>query len=276
MTALAMKQKGLKPAAKIVLYWLADHHNSETGKCFPSLKTLASECEMDVATVKRHLKHLEDMGIIHRHQRHRENGSQASTQYTLQMIEPLAQNAPPPSAKCANPLAQKRTPHNLVNNNLGIKPKDIAHSEHDRFDDFWSEVPRKIGKGQARKAWNAAVKKTDAETLIAGIRRFAAEKRGHDPQFIAHPATWLNGERWEDDATRQPQELHDQIENQLKGKANGLSIEDADSNGTDERFSAQLPAPTSPDGRTGAGRNQEHCGGSERSLRDFINPRRFP
>ena len=96
MTALAMKQKGLKPAAKIVLYWLADHHNSETGKCFPSLKTLAIECEMDVATVKRHLKHLEDIGVIHRHQRHRENGSQTSTQYTLQMSEPLAQNAPPP------------------------------------------------------------------------------------------------------------------------------------------------------------------------------------
>ena len=123
MTALAMKQKGLKPAAKIVLYWLADHHNSETGKCFPSLKTLAGECEMDVATVKRHLKHLEDMGIIRRHQRHRENGSQTSTQYTLQMIEPLAQNAPPPSAKCPNPLAQKRTPHNLVNNNHVSEPE---------------------------------------------------------------------------------------------------------------------------------------------------------
>ena len=31
MTALAMKQKGLKPATKIVLYWIADHHNGETG-----------------------------------------------------------------------------------------------------------------------------------------------------------------------------------------------------------------------------------------------------
>ena len=94
-----MKQKGLKPAAKIVLYWLADHHNGETGLCFPSLKTLAGECEMDVATVKRHLAALEDMGLIERHKRHRENGSQTSTQYMLRMSEPLAQNAPPPGAK---------------------------------------------------------------------------------------------------------------------------------------------------------------------------------
>ena len=36
MTALAMKQQGLRPATKVVLYWIADHHNSETGDCFPA------------------------------------------------------------------------------------------------------------------------------------------------------------------------------------------------------------------------------------------------
>ena len=122
MTALAMKQTGLKPAAKIVLYWLADHHNGETGMCFPSLKTLAQECEMDVATVKRHLLGLEGIGLIERHKRHRANGSQTSTQYILKFREPLVQNAPAPSAKCATPLAQKHTPHNLGNNNLGNEP----------------------------------------------------------------------------------------------------------------------------------------------------------
>ena len=35
MTALAMKQQGLRPATKVVLYWIADH-NSETGDCFPA------------------------------------------------------------------------------------------------------------------------------------------------------------------------------------------------------------------------------------------------
>ena len=122
MTALAMKQKGLKPAAKIVLYWLADHHNSETGACFPSLSRLAEECEMNVATVKRHLLSLEQDRLIQRNQRTRENGSQTSTQYILLIDDGLAQNAPAPSAKCASPLAQNNTPHNLVNNNLVIEP----------------------------------------------------------------------------------------------------------------------------------------------------------
>lgn len=125
MTALAMKQQGLKPAAKIVLYWLADHYNESTGACFPSLKTLAAECEMDVASIKRHLANLEASRLIQRTQRLRENGSQTSTQYTLHLMEAPAQNAPAPSAKCATPLAQNDTPHNLGIYNLGNE-QDIS------------------------------------------------------------------------------------------------------------------------------------------------------
>lgn len=200
MTALAMRQTGLKPAAKIVLYWLADHHNSETGRCFPSLNTLARECEMDVATVKRHLAALESAGLIERHRRTRENGSQASTQYILRMGEPLAQNAPAPSAKCATPLAQNDTPPNLGNNNLGKEHPPTPQGGRDWFDEFWQEVPRKVAKGNARKAFAKAVKKEHPQRILDGIKAYAEAMRGKDPQFIAHPATWLNGERWTDEA----------------------------------------------------------------------------
>lgn len=156
MTALAMRQKGLKPAAKIVLYWLADHHNSETGACFPSLKTLASECEMDVATVKRHLAALEAMGMIYREKRHRANGSQTSSQYILRMQEPLSQNAPPPGAKCATPLAQNHTPHNLGNNNLGNKPSPLPPKGgrgRGGKKDIMDEVMEILAKKRANNGW---------------------------------------------------------------------------------------------------------------------------
>jgi hypothetical protein len=99
----------------------------------------------------------------------------------------------------ANEVAQRGEP--IPDSKPDNKPdnKHIAHSKRDRFDEFWSEVPRKIGKGQARKAWTAALKKADADTIITGIRRYAAERRSEDPKFTAHPATWLNGERWEDE-----------------------------------------------------------------------------
>lgn len=274
MTALAMKQRGLKPATKIVLYWLADHHNGETGMCFPSLKTLAKECEMDVATVKRHLIHLESVGLIERYKRHRDNGSQTSTQYILRMIEPLAQNAPAPGAKCATPLAQNNTPHNLGNNNLGNKP-NISAKADDGFDEFWSIVPRKIGKGQARKAWRAALKKSNAATIIAGMRGYAQQREGQDQQYTAHPATWLNGERWLDETAPSQQDFYNRIQEQLKGRENEIPAADNNGSITSNRLSSPVSAPVAS-GR--GGMPARDCGdsrGTQQPSLDFIKPRRF-
>jgi len=71
-----------------------------------------------------------------------------------------------------------------------------------RFDRFWAAYPRKISKGHARKAWDKI--KPDEQLLarmLAAIGRAktSAQWRKDDGQYIPHPATWLNGERWEDD-----------------------------------------------------------------------------
>ena len=68
--------------------------------------------------------------------------------------------------------------------------------EADGFDDFWAAYPRKVGKGQARKAWNVAVTKTSASAIVQaceGYRWSGSEK------YTPHPATWLTGERWADE-----------------------------------------------------------------------------
>lgn len=67
------------------------------------------------------------------------------------------------------------------------------------FDEFWSAYPRKTDKAKSRKAWDKAIKKQAPEFLIAAARQFAVAKRDTDRQFIPHPSTWLNGERWEDE-----------------------------------------------------------------------------
>lgn len=64
-TRWALKQRGLKPAAKIVLFYLCDHHNDEKG-CFPSQELLASECEMSRSTLNIQLAKLEELGLIRR------------------------------------------------------------------------------------------------------------------------------------------------------------------------------------------------------------------
>ena len=73
------------------------------------------------------------------------------------------------------------------------------------FEAWWREVPRKIGKGQAQKAYLTARKRgVTSETLIAGIRRYAESRQGKDPTFTKHPATWLNGECWSDEYSPPP------------------------------------------------------------------------
>lgn len=68
---------------------------------------------------------------------------------------------------------------------------------------WYSAYPRKIDKGHARTAFKAARKKTSLETLMAAAEQFALHSRGTEPKFLAYPATWLNGERWEDETPQQ-------------------------------------------------------------------------
>lgn len=75
------------------------------------------------------------------------------------------------------------------------------------FDEFWASYPRKVGKGQARTAFLKALKKAHVEDILAGCKQYAEQRAGQDPAYTAHPATWLNGERWTDepDPQFQPQ-----------------------------------------------------------------------
>ena len=68
------------------------------------------------------------------------------------------------------------------------------------FARFWETYPRKVGKGHAKKAWVKAVNEgANSEEIISGAERFRMDPtRSRDPQFIAHPSTWINGERWKD------------------------------------------------------------------------------
>jgi hypothetical protein len=74
------------------------------------------------------------------------------------------------------------------------------------FETWWAAYPRKVGKGQARKAWRTARKKTDAETLTLALKRQTPALTRSGKEFTPHPATWLNGERWADpeDPTERP------------------------------------------------------------------------
>lgn len=73
-------------------------------------------------------------------------------------------------------------------------------SRSDRFDEFWDAYPRKVGKKKARAKFTAAIKAAgDAQRVIDGARRLAADPNLPDKQFIPHPTTWLERGGWDDE-----------------------------------------------------------------------------
>jgi hypothetical protein len=87
---------------------------------------------------------------------------------------------------------------------LSSNKKNIQKKGSPEFDAFWAACPRKVGVGKAREKYTTALEKASHESLLAGMKRYAASVVGKEEQFIAHPATWLHQERWLDELAAQP------------------------------------------------------------------------
>jgi len=68
-----------------------------------------------------------------------------------------------------------------------------------QFETFWMVWPKRVAKGDAKKAWTKALKDADARTIITAATEYAHSPHLPERQFIPLPATWLNGQRWLDD-----------------------------------------------------------------------------
>lgn len=105
--------------------------------------------------------------------------------------------------------------HNLIPDPLQLIPEN-AHcsppasaADPEGFAEFWQSYPRKVAKPQATKAWKALKLNASAiGALMAGLQRAKQSDQWQrdDGKFIPHPATWLNGRRWEDEIVLQPQQ----------------------------------------------------------------------
>ena len=72
----------------------------------------------------------------------------------------------------------------------------------DRFAEFWAAYPRKVGKGEAEKAYKKINPSQELhEKILFAVQAACTTKqwRKDGGQFIPYPATWLNQKRWEDE-----------------------------------------------------------------------------
>ena len=104
--------------------------------------------------------------------------------------------------KTTTPVKQNPTPSSSSSSSTTVIPHTPKTERvvDNSFAEFWNAYPRKEGKAKAVTAWGR-VKSFEIQSLMGSLD---AQKKSESWQkeagrFIPHPASWLNGRRWEDE-----------------------------------------------------------------------------
>lgn len=174
--------------AKYLLMIIASYTNSD-GVCYPSITSICERSELSRSTVIRTINWCVDNKYLLRSSGR--TGVASTYQFTCLMENSMDDDQG----------SVTQTPQ-VISNVIDINSNSNTTwsvTQTLPFDAFWSAYPRKIAKGHARKAFDKACKIADPIAILTAVQKFADATQGTDKQFIPHPTTWLNGERWEDD-----------------------------------------------------------------------------
>ena len=179
------------------VYGILARHGSDAQRCFPSKARLIELTGKSRATITRLINELVKTGWIERVERHRGDGGQSSNGYHLRTGAHVTDDRGPMS-RVSRQEREQGNESNLTETPYSPPLPAVA----DSFDQWWELYPRKVSKKNARQAWARAIKRgADQAELIDDIEARAViwgtwPKVDH--QFIPHPTTFLNGDRWDD------------------------------------------------------------------------------
>jgi len=181
--AWGVKQNTNSSISKLVLLMICNYAD-EKGESYPSQDHLAKLCQCSRISVTRHIKELQKSNYISI--RKEKNGAYGFNLYILNMGYVSESNKPLVSERY---LTGIREIHNT-------QDKQITSN----FENWWSVVPRKIGKKKAKSIYERLVKSKEAteDELISGMKRYAESVKHTEDKFVAHASSWLNAGRWTD------------------------------------------------------------------------------
>ena len=208
LMAQAMGIKVGNPTRKLVLLKLADNAN-DNGKCWPSYEHIADMCEIDRRTAMRHIKTLEEAGLVSVTYRKGEKGNSSNVYQLYLSGDKLS---PPSDTRSPRVVAEDHQPSDPVSPRTShrtsqlepIKNKQKTVTEIERcFERLWVEFPTKKSKKNSlakfKSLAQARSEPVDEFTnmLCQDVRtRMANHQFGFDK---LHLSTYLNQERWSDD-----------------------------------------------------------------------------
>lgn len=190
-------EQTVKPAsAKLVLLCLADAHNAETGRCFPSAPYIASKTGQDKKTVYAAILKLENQGLISV-----EKAQGKCPEYTL---NPTQKRVDPITGRPENGCTQKRVdtlPENgcapypktgnepVINQEVTLKSSSQKNSEPQEFVEFahwmWARI-QPITKQN---------REPNFQTWAKDIRLLVT-RDGRDPSEVREVFEWANADEF--------------------------------------------------------------------------------
>lgn len=78
-------------------------------------------------------------------------------------------------------------------------PKNSLNGHREDFDAAYLAFPKHVAPGDAEKAYAAALKRASPEDILAGVLRYAAERKGEEAKYTKAFGPWLRAERWRDE-----------------------------------------------------------------------------
>ena len=197
---------------KAILMYMADKASDDGSGIWVSKKNMAADLEMTDRAVRIHIKDMIAMGVlVEAGQRQCKTGytvdytinvdvvgSLGSTREATEQHAPLNDVHPYPCMKFT-PTPEPRSPKPSIEPSIEPYTSSKDDEVNYYFDQLWEMYPRKVGKGQARKAYVSASKKIDFFDLLPKLEAYVSTLDGKDKQYMPHLATWLNGERWADE-----------------------------------------------------------------------------
>lgn len=203
---------------------LADFANDE-GTCFPSVPTLARKARCSVQWARRCMRTMIADGTLEIVEQGLGRGNvnryrllslteKGETEIRVTEIRETESREKGNSATDLSYIQNRHEP-------------SLSESAESDFEQFWAAYPRKVSKAAARKAFVRVMSKSGAPSLadlLAAVARYASSVT--ELRFVAHPTTWLNGERWHDEtgATHAPRSIVRVSEQILSAQSMGAAF----------------------------------------------------
>ena len=184
------------------------------GQLLVSEKDLMARFRWGNTKVRNFLKWLEDEGIATIDKAVCKAGSKAVRKAVLTLVDYGFASYRKAVDKVVDKAVDKAVPgkeRKEAKESKGYILSNATHSSEYReinnitlnadFEQFWAAYPRKVSKQTALASYTKARQTVTAETIMAGVDRYTKWIAAvhQEAQYIAHPSTWLNQRRWEDE-----------------------------------------------------------------------------